>query len=54
MTADTVSAVAALAAAKDRDALESAISAAAFLDTIPGDDRQKLRGMEEIEILLGS
>ncbi|KAG7674429.1 hypothetical protein Ndes2437B_g00694 [Nannochloris sp. 'desiccata'] len=43
MTTDTVSAVAALAAAKDRAALESAISAAAFLDAIPGDDRQKLR-----------
>ena len=45
MTTDTKSAVAALVAAKDRTALESAIAAAAFLDAIPGDDRQKLRGM---------
>ncbi len=47
MTTDKVSAVAALAAAKDKAALESAIAAASFLDAIPGDDRQKLRGVDE-------
>jgi hypothetical protein len=44
MTADTQSAVAALVAAKDISSLEQAIAAASFLDTVPGDDRQKLRG----------
>ena len=44
MTADAKTAVAALAAAKDISALEAAISQASFLDTVPGDDRQKLRG----------
>jgi hypothetical protein len=44
MTADTQSAVAALVAAKDISSLEHAIAAASFLDGVPGDDRQKLRG----------
>lgn len=44
MTADAQKAVGALAAAKDIPALEAAITAASFLDNIPGDDRQKLRG----------
>ncbi|KAL4434046.1 hypothetical protein ABPG75_000487 [Micractinium tetrahymenae] len=43
MTVDTATAVAALVAAKDIEALEAAISQAAFLDSVPGDDRQKLR-----------
>ena len=43
-TSDPKTAVSALAAAKDIPALEAAIQAAAFLDTAPGDDRQKLRG----------
>lgn len=44
MTADAKTAVAALLAAKDLPALEAAINGASFLDNIPGDDRQKLRG----------
>jgi hypothetical protein len=44
MTADVQSAVSALVAAKDVAALEAAINGASFLDSIPGDDRQKLRG----------
>jgi len=44
MTADANAAVAALVAAKDIPALEAAISQASFLDSVPGDDRQKLRG----------
>ena len=44
MTADAKAAVAALLAAKDLPALEAAIGAASFLDNVPGDDRQKLRG----------
>lgn len=48
MTVDTATAVAALVAAKDVEALEAAISQASFLDSIPGDDRQKLRGGIEL------
>jgi hypothetical protein len=44
MTTDAKTAVGALVAAKDIAALEAAIAAASFLDNIPGDDRQKLRG----------
>ena len=44
VSGDPKAAVAALAAAKDVEALEAAIAAAAFLDATPGDDRQKLRG----------
>lgn len=44
MTIDAQSALAALAASKDIESLESAIKAAAFLDQTPGDNRQKLRG----------
>lgn len=44
MTVDATSAVAALLAAKDIEALQAAIAAATFLDDKPGDDRQKLRG----------
>lgn len=44
MTVDPSSAVAALLAAKDIEALEAAIGSASFLDNTPGDDRQKLRG----------
>lgn len=44
MTVDTATVVAALVAAKNIDALEAAISQGSFLDAIPGDDRQKLRG----------
>lgn len=44
MTTDGKAAVASLAAAKDIPSLEAAIQAAGFLDNVPGDDRQKLRG----------
>lgn len=44
MTVDTATAVAALVAAKNIEALEAAISQGSFLDATPGDDRQKLRG----------
>lgn len=44
MTVDAATAVAALAAAKDVEALTEAIAGASFLDGTPGDDRQKLRG----------
>ena len=44
MTRDASTAVAALTAAKDIETLEYAIQQAAFLDSVPGDDRQKLRG----------
>lgn len=44
MTIEAKSAVASLIAAKDIPTLESAIEQASFLDKIPGDDRQKLRG----------
>lgn len=44
MVVNTSAAVAALAAAKDVEALEAAIESASFLDNQPGDDRQKLRG----------
>ena len=45
MTADPDVATAALhAAGQDCEALNEAIAAAAFLDKIPGDHRQKLRG----------
>lgn len=44
MTVDTATAVAALLAAKDVPGLEQAITDASFLDAIPGEDRQKLRG----------
>ena len=44
MAVDNQAAVAALVGAKDIEALEAAIAAASFLDSIPGDDRQKLRG----------
>ena len=44
MTADAKAVVAALVAAKDIASLETAIKSASFLDTAPGDDRQKLRG----------
>ncbi len=44
MTADANAAVAALVAAKDIASLEAAISTASFLDSVPGDNRQKLRG----------
>ncbi|KAL4446839.1 hypothetical protein ABPG77_008083 [Micractinium sp. CCAP 211/92] len=43
MTVDTATAVAALVAAKNIEALEAAISQGSFLDATPGDDRQKLR-----------
>ncbi|GAB4818224.1 hypothetical protein N2152v2_005270 [Parachlorella kessleri] len=43
MAPDAKSAVAALVAAKDIEALEAAITEGAFLDATPGDDRQKLR-----------
>lgn len=45
MTADAKAAVAALSAANDVDSLEAAIAEASFLDSVPGEDRQKLRGM---------
>lgn len=42
---DTASALAALAAAGDNaESLKAAILAASFLDEVPGEDRQKLRG----------
>ena len=44
MAVDNQAAVAALVGAKDIEALEAAIAAASFLDSVPGDDRQKLRG----------
>lgn len=44
MTQDVQGLVAALVAAKDIEALESAIAAAAALDQTPGEDKQKLRG----------
>jgi len=45
MIQDTAAAVAGLhAAGDDTEALSEAIEKAAFLDVIPGDDRQKLRG----------
>lgn len=44
MTLDAASAVAALVAAKEIEALEDAIAKASFLDNTPGEDRQKLRG----------
>lgn len=44
MTVDAKAAVAALLSAKDIEALKVAVDAAAFLDGVPGDDRQKLRG----------
>lgn len=44
MTVDTATVVAALQAAKDVPGLEKAITDASFLDAIPGEDRQKLRG----------
>ena len=44
---DASAAVKALdAAGKDTEALSEAISFAAFLDDVPGEDRQKLRGKE--------
>ena len=49
---DPKAAVAALAAAKDIEALEGAIAQAAFLDSTPGDDRQKLRGAQRREALV--
>lgn len=48
MTMDPQSAVAALEAAKDIEALVAAIEQASFLDATPGDNRQKLRGMIEM------
>jgi hypothetical protein len=45
MASDIGGAVAALqAAGEDIDALITAVGKAKFLDEIPGDDRQKLRG----------
>ncbi len=45
MTLDTAATVAALQAAGDNvDALANAIIQASYLDDIPGEDRQKLRG----------
>ena len=44
MTVDASTAVAALVAAKDIEALEAAIEQSSFLDNTPGEDRQKLRG----------
>lgn len=44
MVQDNQAAVAALLAAKDIEDLEAAIQQASFLDAIPGEDRQKLRG----------
>jgi hypothetical protein len=45
MTMDTNSAVALLkAAGDDIDALSEAIIKTSFLDSIPGEDRQRLRG----------
>lgn len=44
MTMDAQAAVAALVAAKDIEALETAIAQSGFLDNTPGEDRQKLRG----------
>lgn len=44
MTLDAASAVAALVAAKEIEALEDAIAKASYLDNTPGEDRQKLRG----------
>lgn len=45
MTPDTASTIAALqAAGDDLDALANAIIQASYLDEIPGEDRQKLRG----------
>lgn len=43
-TANVQAAVAALKNAGDVEGLASAIDHAAFLDAIPGEDRQKLRG----------
>lgn len=46
VNADVQAAVAALqAAGDDTDALSASIAKASFLDEIPGEDRQKLRGM---------
>jgi hypothetical protein len=44
MTVDEERAVAALASAKEVDILEAAIADASFLDSTPGENRQKLRG----------
>lgn len=44
MTKSAEEAVAAIAAAKDMPSLEAAIAEASFLDSTPGEDRQKLRG----------
>lgn len=44
MTVDARTAVAALASARDIEDLEAAIKGAMFLDDVPGEDRQKLRG----------
>lgn len=51
MGADATAAVAALAAAgKDTEALMAAIKGAAFLDSTPGESRQKLRGEAVAEV----
>jgi hypothetical protein len=44
MAVDEQAAVAALLAAKDQDSLVEAIEQASFLDSKPGESRQKLRG----------
>ena len=47
MGADAATVLAALAGAgNDLDALAAAIRGASFLDTTPGEDRQKLRGAQ--------
>ena len=52
MGADAATALAALAAAgTDREALISAIKAATFLDETPGEDRQKLRGTQGVQVV---
>ena len=44
MTVSAQEAVTALAAAKSVEELTAAIERSSFLDSTPGDDRQKLRG----------